>query len=115
MVRILVVPSLPVDSLWRLTCTTFYIRGDAGDIWSAIAAYILEQGGWYVLNVRPEKATLKVECPGGVWSLGFVVKITVFQTDPGLIAAEWQRRRVCVRKSYDAWLRFRSRFCQPLD
>jgi hypothetical protein len=106
---------VPADPLWQFTPTSFYIVSEISDVWSDIAAYILEQGGWYVLNVRPEKATLKVECPGGVWSLGFVVKIRVFQTDTGLVAIEWQRRRGCVRKSYDAWLRFRSRFCQPLD
>ena len=114
-IRPMLAPSPPMDPLWKFTTSTFYISGDVGDIWSDVAAYVLQQGGWYVLNVRPQKACIKVECHGSSWSAGFVVKIRLSVTDTGLVAVEWQRRNGCAWKCNEAWLRFRSRFCQPLD
>ena len=111
----LVAPQLPFDPYWKFTNTTFYIYGDVNDIWSEIAAYVLEQGGWSVINVQPQKASMKAECLGSVWVRGFVVKIKVFKIDTGILAVEWKRKSGCGIKSYNEWLLFRSRFCQPVD
>ena len=111
----LVVATLPMEPLRKLTSTIFYISADVADVWSDITDYILEQGGWSVINVKPNKACIKAECLGGAWIHGFVVKIRVFQIDTGLLAVEWKRKSGCAIKGCDGWLRFRSRFCQPVD
>ena len=111
----IVAPQLPLDPYWKFTNTTFYISADVADVWSDIIDYILEQGGWSVMNVKPNKACIRAECLGGAWIRGFVVKIRVFQIDTGLLAVEWKRKSGCGIKSYNEWLRFRSRFCQPVD
>ena len=109
------VPCMPTDRLWEIATTSFYIRGVASDVWLAILAYIQEQGEWHVVNKRSNKASIKVTCPSTSTSAGFVVKIRLFATDTGLVAVEWHRRCGCAFEYRDAWLRFRSRFCQPLD
>ena len=103
------VPHVPHDPLWKLTDTTLYISGGAEGVWSAMSSYILEQNGWHVINVRPQKASIKVECPNTAWSLGFVVKIKLFATVDGFII-EWQRRHGCAFAYIEAWHRFRSSF-----
>ena len=109
------VPCIPAEPLWKITTNSFYIRGVGSDVWSAILIYIQEQGEWHAVNVRSQKGSIKVECPNTPTSAGFVVKIRLFVTDTGLLAVEWQRRHGCAFRSNDAWLRFRSHFCQPLD
>lgn len=108
-------PCIPAEPLWKITASSFYIRGVESDVWSAILVYIQEQGEWRVTKVQPQKGVIKVECPTTPMSAGLVVKIRLFETDTGLLAVEWQRRRGCAFESNVAWLRFRSHFCQPLD
>ena len=106
----LVIPHVPVDPLWKSTGTTLYICGEACEIWFAISRYILEQGGWHVMKVRPEKAYVKIERLRTARSIGFIFKVRMFVTDTGLLAVEWQRRTGCAWEYNKAWVRFRSSF-----
>ena len=106
----LVIPHVPLNPLWEFTVTTLYVRGEAVDVWPAISEYILKQGGWHVMKVRPQKTYVKVQCLRIAKSIGFILKTPMFVTYTGLPAVEWQRRTGCAREYNRAWVRFRSSF-----